>query len=252
MAKPRKGLVIDRRRLLIGAAAGGGLLVAYTFWPRRYDQRAEAAEGEFALGPFVKIDRTGQVIVLCPQAELGQGVFTVLAQIVADELGADWRTVAVQPAPPGPLFANTLLAREWLASDTSRFFGRAGDWTIEQLAQRDVLMLTGGSSSVPMFAEPMRAAGATARVLLCMAAAKRWGVEWEACDIENGIVSDGTNKAKIGDLAEDAADYTPPAQLPYRPEGRDDALVGSEAPRLDVPSRSTDRPIMPPISACPT
>jgi isoquinoline 1-oxidoreductase beta subunit len=229
--------VLDRRRLLIGAAAGGGLLVAYALWPRRYDQRAEAAEGEYALGPFVKVDRTGQVIVLCPQAELGQGVFTVLAQIVADELGADWRTVAVQPAPPGPLFANTLLAKEWLASDTSRFFGRAGDWAIEQIAQREMLMLTGGSSSVPMFAEPMRAAGAAARVLLCMAAAKRWDVEWESCDIENGIVSDGTHNLKIGDVAQAAAGYTPPAQLPYRPEGRDDALLGSEAPRLDVPSK---------------
>jgi isoquinoline 1-oxidoreductase beta subunit len=229
--------VLDRRRLLIGAAAGGGLLVAYALWPRRYDQRAETAEGEYALGPFVKVDRTGQVIVLCPQAELGQGVFTVLAQIVADELGADWRTVAVQPAPPGPLFANTLLAKEWLASDTSRFFGRAGDWTIEQIAQREMLMLTGGSSSVPMFAEAMRAAGAAARVLLCMAAAKRWGVEWESCDIENGIVSDGTHNLKIGDVAEEAAGYAPPTQLPYRPEGRDDALLGSEAPRLDVPSK---------------
>jgi isoquinoline 1-oxidoreductase beta subunit len=233
----RRGFVLDRRRLLIGAAAGGGLLVAYGFWPRRYDQRAEAAEGEYALGPFVKIDRTGQVIVLCPQAELGQGVFTVLAQIVADELGADWRTVAVQPAPPGPLFANTLLAKEWLASDTSRFFGRAGEWTIEQWVKRDMLMLTGGSSSVQMFAEPMRAAGAAARVLLCMAAAKRWDVAWEECDIEGGIVTDGTHKAKIGNLAEEAAEFTPPAQLPYRPEGRDDALVGSEAPRLDVPSK---------------
>jgi isoquinoline 1-oxidoreductase beta subunit len=233
----RRGFVLDRRRLLIGAAAGGGLLVAYGFWPRRYDQRAETVEGEYALGPFVKIDRTGQVIVLCPQAELGQGVFTVLAQIVADELGADWRAVAVQPAPPGPLFANTLLAKEWLASDTSRFFGRAGEWTIEQWARREMLMLTGGSSSVQMFAEPMRAAGAAARVLLCMAAAKRWDVPWEECDIEGGIVTDGTHKAKIGDLAEEAIDFTPPAQLPYRPEGRDDALVGSEAPRLDVPSK---------------
>ncbi len=185
----------------------------------------------------MKIDRTGQVIVLCPQAELGQGVFTVLAQILADELGADWRTVAVQPAPPGPLFANTLLAREWLASDTSRFFGGLGDWTIEQMAEREMLMLTGGSTSVAMFGEPMRAAGAAARVLLCQAAAARWGVDQETCDIEGGIVSDGTHHAKIGDLAEEAARLTPPAQLPYRPEGRDDALLGSDAPRLDVPSK---------------
>lgn len=238
MAKARgKGFRIDRRRLLTGAAAGGGLVVAYMLWPRRYDQKPVTAPGEYALGPFVKVDQTGQVTVLCPQAELGQGVFTMLAQIVADELGADWRTVAVQPAPPSPLFANTLLAKEWLASDASRLFGTVGDWAIEQMAQREMLMLTGGATSVPMFAEAMRTAGAAARVLLCQAAADRWGVRPEACDIANGIVSDGTRRAKIGELAEEAARLKPPAQLPYRPEGRDDALVGSEAPRLDLPSK---------------
>jgi len=232
-----KRFTLDRRRLLVGAAAGGGLLVAYALWPRHYDQKAETAEGEYAFGPFIKIDRSGQVIVLCPQAELGQGVFTVLAQIAADELGADWRTVAVQPAPPGPLFANTLLAKQWLASDTSRFFGKAGDWVIGEIAEREMLMLTGGSTSVQMFADSMRAAGATARALLCQAAAARWGVEWENCDIAGGVVSDGKNHARLGDLAEEAARRTPPAELPYRPEGRDDALIGSEAPRLDMPAK---------------
>ncbi len=100
-----------------------------------------------------------------------------------------------------------------------------------------MLMLTGSSSSVPMFGDAMRAAGAAARVLLCQAAADRWDVRVETCDIENGIVTDGTNHARIGDLVEAAARLTPPAQLPYRPEGRDDALIGSEAPRLDVPSK---------------
>ena len=233
----RARLALDRRRLLTGAAAGGGLLLAWAVWPRRYDQRPDTAPGEVALSPFVKIDRSGQVIILCPQAELGQGVFTVLAQVLADELGADWRTVAVQPPPPGPLFANTLLARQWLATEASRLAGSAGDWAIGQWAQRDMLMLTGGSTSVPMFADAFRAAGATARVLLCQAAAARWGVAPETCDIVGGIVSDGTNRARIGDLAEEAAAFTPPLQLPYRPEKRDDALVGSEAQRLDVPAK---------------
>lgn len=228
---------LDRRKLITGAAAGGGLLLAWTIWPRHYDQTANTAAGETAFGPFVKIDRSGQVIVLCPQAELGQGVFTVLAQLLADELGADWRTIAVQPAPPGPLFANSQLAETWLASDFSRAFGSLGTWAIDRYARREMLMLTGGSSSVPMFAQDFRDAGAAARVLLCKAAAADWGVAWEGCDIVEGIVSDGTHRARIGDLAEAAARFALPPELPYRPANRDDALAGSAAQRLDIPSK---------------
>ena len=233
----RERFTLSRRRLLIGAAAGGGLALAFTLWPRDYRSLPDEASGETALAPFVKIDKAGQVIILCPQAELGQGVFTVLAQVLADELGADWRTVAVQPAPPGPLFANTLLVKQWLASDAIDLAGSAGDWAVEEWARRNMLMLTGGATSVPMFAQAFREAGAAARVLLCQAAAARWGVEPETCDIAGGIVSDGANKAKIGDLAEAAASFKIPEQLPFRPEGREDALIGSEAPRLDVPSK---------------
>lgn len=228
---------LSRRTLLTGAAIGGGLALAWSVWPRHYEQIADAAKGETAFGAFVKIDRGGQVIVVVPQAELGQGVFTLFAQIVADELGADWRTVAVQPAPPGPLYANRLLAREWFDGPVKRTFGSWGDSAVDEYARRSALMLTGGSTSVANFAPDLRQAGATARVLLCMAAAARWDVTWESCDIAGGIVSDGTHKARIGDLAQDAAAYTPPAVLPYRPDGRDDALIGTDAPRLDIPAK---------------
>lgn len=228
---------LSRRTLLTGAAIGGGLAVAWAVWPRRYAQTADTAQGETAFGAFVKVDRSGQVIVMVPQAELGQGVFTLFAQVVADELGADWRTVAVQPAPPGPLYANRLLAREWFDGPVKRAFGSWGDRAVDDYAQRSELMLTGGSTSLPNFYEALRAAGATARVLLCMAAAARWDVTWEACDIVNGIISDGTHKLRIGEAAEEAAAFTPPAELPYRPELREEALLGSDAPRLDVPSK---------------
>ena len=242
MAKDYKHLAtgrlpLSRRALLTGAAAGGGLALAWFLWPRSYDQKADAAEGETALGAFVKIDRSGQVVVLVPQAELGQGVFTVLAQILADELGADWRTVAVQPAPPGPVFANRLLIREWFDGPVKRAFGGWGDGAVDEYARRNGLVLTGGSSSVPAFAQDMRQAGAAARVLLCKAAAARWAVAWESCDISGGIVSDGKSKARIGELAAEAATFTLPSSLPFRPEGRDDALIGTEAPRLDIPSK---------------
>lgn len=231
------GLRLSRRTLLTGAAVGGGLALAWTLWPRRYDQMADTAEGETAFGAFVKVDRSGQVIVMVPQAELGQGVFTLFAQIVADELGADWRTVAVQPAPPGPLYANRLLAREWFDGPVKRSFGSWADSMIDERARKSMLMLTGGSTSVPNFIEDLRAAGAAARVLLCMAAAARWDSTWESCDIENGIVSNGIRKLRIGEIAQEAAAFTPPTVLPYRPEGRDEALIGSEAPRLDVPAK---------------
>jgi isoquinoline 1-oxidoreductase beta subunit len=231
------GLRLSRRTLLTGAAIGGGLALAWALWPRSYDQQADTAEGETAFGAFVKVDRGGQVIVMVPQAELGQGVFTLFAQIVADELGADWRSVAVQPAPPGPLYANRLLVREWFDGPVKRSFGNWGDRFIDDRARSSMLMLTGGSTSVPSFYEDLRAAGAAARVLLCMAAAARWDVTWESCDIENGIVSDGTNKLRIGEVAHEAGAFKPPVVLPYRPEGRDEALIGSEVTRLDIPAK---------------
>lgn len=231
------GLRLSRRTLLTGAAAGGGLALAWALWPRRYDQQADAAEGETAFGAFVKIDRTGQVIVMVPQAELGQGVFTLFAQVVADELGADWRTVGVQPAPPGPLYANRLLAREWFDGPVRRALGDWGERLSDEQARRSTLMLTGGSTSLPAFADDLRAAGAAARVLLCKAAAARWDAAWESCDIAGGIVTDGTNKARIGELAQAAAAFDLPAVLPYRPEEREGRLTGRDLPRLDVPAK---------------
>lgn len=230
-----KGL--NRRALLIGGGAGAGLLLAWAVWPRSYRPNLNTTPGETAFNAFLKIDKAGQVIVIVPQAEMGQGISTILPQILADELGADWRTVGVQSAPISPLYANTLLAREWLANDWSRLAGEAGDWTIDQYATRSALMLTGAGTSLPMFHQAYREAGAAARVLLCKAAAARWDVAWESCDIRDGIISDGgQRKLKIGELAEDAATYSLPAILPFR-QADVDRLTGQELPRLDTPSK---------------
>ncbi|MEK7343552.1 MAG: xanthine dehydrogenase family protein molybdopterin-binding subunit, partial [Pseudomonadota bacterium] len=177
-ATGRKG--IDRRTLLIGGGAAAGLLLAWGAWPRSYKPNLNAGPDETIVNAFLKIDRSGQIIVIVPQTETGQGVTTLLPQILADELGADWRTVAVQSAPVSPLYANTLLAREWLASDWTRLIGGAGDWAIGQYATRGALMLTGAGTSVPMFHDAYRDAGAAARVLLCKAAAARWNIPWES------------------------------------------------------------------------
>src|SRR3990167_4663088 len=87
-------VTVDRRTLLIGGGATAGLLVAWGLWPRSYRPNLAVGENETLINAFLKIDTAGQIIVIVPQLEMGQGVTTVLPQILADELGADWRTVA--------------------------------------------------------------------------------------------------------------------------------------------------------------
>lgn len=234
--RDRSGTGIDRRSLLIGSGAAAGLLIAWGAWPRSYRPNLAVASDETLFNAFLKIDTAGQIIVIVPQAEMGQGVTTVLPQILADELGADWRTVAVQSAPISPLYANTLLAGEALASDWTALAGGAARWAIQEVATRRAIMLTGGSTSVRMFAQAYREAGRGARVLLCKAAAARWDVPWETCDIVDGLVTDGQRKLRIGELAAEAAAFTLPEILPER-QGEENRLWGQDVPRIDLPSK---------------
>lgn len=229
---------VSRRAFLIGGAAAGGLALAWTVWPRSYAPQLNLAPGEQAIGAFLKIDRTGQIIAVVPQTEMGQGVYTVLPQILADELGADWRTVAVQPAVPGPLYANTLLAADWLEGRALRATGALGDYALDEYVRRSGLVLTGGSTSLAMFHDSFRDAGAAARVLLCKAAAARWDVPWESCDIVKGLVTDGTRTLRIGELVDEAVAFDVPAILPLRQDKEGESrLIGTSAPRLDLPSK---------------
>ena len=97
---------LSRRNILVGGGVGAGLVVAWGLWPRAYAPNLAAESGQQAFGAWLKIGRDGIVTVAVPQAEHGQGIVTTLAQVVADELGADWRTVAVETAPLSPLYAN--------------------------------------------------------------------------------------------------------------------------------------------------
>ena len=90
---------ISRRSLLVGGGAAAGLVVAWGLWPRDYQPNLAVAGDERLINGFLKVDNAGQIIVVVPQLEMGQGVSTILPQILADELGADWRMVAVQGAP---------------------------------------------------------------------------------------------------------------------------------------------------------
>ncbi len=227
-------MTVDRRTLLIGGGAAVGLLVAWELWPRSYRPNLAVGENETPINAYLKIDTAGQIIVIVPQLEMGQGVTTILPQILADELGADWRTVAVQGAPVSPLYTNQLLAREFLEGGWAT---AAGDRVAREYATRHAMMLTGGATALRQFGDSYRTAGAAARVLLCKAAAARWDAEWQSCDIVNGLVTDGRRTLRIGELAAEAAEFALPDVLPERPEGREDRLIGQDVPRLDLPSK---------------
>jgi isoquinoline 1-oxidoreductase beta subunit len=221
---------------LIGGGAGVGLVVGWGLWPRLYAPNLAVALGETILGPFLKIGEDGQVTIVVPQAETGQGAWTALSQILADELGADWRTVAVEPAPIGPLYANHLLASE-LAADVLPIGLRAiGGADADRWATSHAFTMTALSTSVRAFEGPLRAAGATARALLCMAAAEHWDADWRACDTAGGFVTRGADRLRFGQLAARAAGLTPPDAPPLRAIGAG-GLSGKPMPRLDAPAK---------------
>ncbi|WP_375270900.1 molybdopterin cofactor-binding domain-containing protein [Sphingomonas sp.] len=221
-----------RRTILVAGGAGIGLLVAWGAWPRRYAPNLPVAADETSFGSFLKVSRDGRVIVAVPQVEHGQGVFTTLPQVVADELGADWRTVAVEPAPINPLHANPLAADALFAGA----FDHVPRSLLAEHLTRDAVMLTAGSTSLRRFEQVLREAGAAARVLLCKAAAARWDADWQACDTADGFVVLDGRKLRFGELAEAAAGYALPDDLPLR-FGDDRRLSGRSLPRLDAPAK---------------
>ena len=186
---------VDRRTLLTGGAVAGGLVIAFALWPRHPRSPLRAARpGEQVFGAYLRIGGDGRVTVAVPQAETGQGIWTALAAIAADELGAEWKLVAVEPAPLDGAYVNSVAKDEWGVA----------------------IRLTAGSSSIRAFEAPLRQAGATARALLCAAAAKRWGVGASECITADGMVVHGGQRLAFGDLVEEAARIGRPGDAPPR------------------------------------
>ncbi len=199
---------VDRRTLLVGGGLGIGLIVAFAAWPRTVGSGLTAAKGERVFGHYLKIAPDGRVTVAVPQAETGQGAWTGLAQIAADELGAAWEQVAVEPAPAAAVYANSLLKGRTTASATS----------------------------VRAFEQPLREAGAMARDLMVRAAAAHWNVDSSQCDTADGFVIHGADRLAFGQVAEAAAALEPAKpRLRRVGSGR---LVGQSLARLDLPAKS--------------
>ena len=207
---------IDRRSLLIGGGAGVGLIVAFSLWPHHWKSELAPSKDEQAFGSFIKVARDGKVTVAVPQVETGQGTWTALAQIVADELGAAWETVAVEPAPLAKTYANPLAKEQGWPKG---------------------IRMTANSTSVRGFEQPLREAAATARAMLVGAAADRWNINPSECDTADGFVINGVRTVTFGELAEEAADRTPPLKAPLRGAGKS-RLAGQPLQRLDGPAKA--------------
>jgi isoquinoline 1-oxidoreductase beta subunit len=205
-------LKLDRRTLLIGGGVGVGLIVGFALWPRRLSSDLIVRRGEQAFGNFIKVARNGRVTVAVPQVETGQGVWTALPQIVADELGAAWDSVGVEPAPlGGGPYGNSLAPKK--------------------------MRMTAGSTSVRAFEQPLREAAAVARTMLVAAAAGRWNVDESECETADGYVISGARTLSFGELAEEAAERSPPSRAALRNSGRS-RLIGKPLGRLDAPAKT--------------
>jgi isoquinoline 1-oxidoreductase beta subunit len=202
---------LSRRRFLeVGAAAGGGLLLSLSLPLAKGDAETAAADG-FVPNAFIRIGSDGQINLTMPYVEMGQGAYTSISMLIAEELEVELTQVQLEHAPPDEkLYRNPLLG----------------------------VQATGNSNAMRGAWQPMRQAGAIARTMLVAAAAKRWAVDPASCRAQSGEVLHASTgrKIKYGDLAADAASMPTPENVALkRPEAF--KLIGTPARRLDTPAK---------------
>jgi isoquinoline 1-oxidoreductase beta subunit len=191
------------------AVTGGSLVIGYAFPGMALagpDVKPDGAARTFAPNPYVRIGTDNIITVVCGKSEMGQGILTGLAQLVAEELDADWATVRAEQAPASLDYANP----------------------------GTPLMATGGSTSIRANWVRLRTAGAAARAMLVEAAARKWGVDKIEVRTQKGLLlGPGGRKARYGEFAEAAAAISPPQNPPLK-KAADFTLIGQALPRLDT------------------
>ncbi|MGY3294721.1 CO/xanthine dehydrogenase Mo-binding subunit [Bradyrhizobium sp. LM3.6] len=205
---------LSRRAALTGGLATGFLLAFHL--PLRAAvnepvQPVDTTDGKFAPNAFIRIDEAGRTILIMPQVEMGQGTYTSISAVLAEELDADWSKVEVQHAPPNDkLYGNPA-------------FG---------------LQATGNSNSIRAWWTPLRKAGATARAMLVQAAASQWGVEPASCSAAKGEVAHAASGRKLGygAVALAAQGQTPPKDVAVK-DPKDFVIIGQPLKRLDTPDK---------------
>jgi len=215
MSDSRGESELSRRSFVVSAAiAGAGLVIGIRIPTRQrgaFAAPSPASNAEpFAPNAWIRLDESGDVTILVHKSEMGQGVWTALPMIVAEEMDVDWHRVRADRAPTRP----------------------------------DLETATGGSSSVSDSYMPLRRAGAAARAMLVAAAAKRWGFTDSECTTNAGEVIHAATRRRLayGALARDAAALPPPDEKSLTlKDPRTFRLLGRDTPRLDTRAKVTGR-----------
>jgi len=244
-----------RQFLFIGAAMGGAVVAGCSpVDPRERGQAAHPGPGAGPLQPgggvslnaWLRIDADGRVTVAMPRSEMGQGVHTALAMLVAEELEIPWAQLGIEQAPPGRVYANTALLHAVLPlqPDDAGWLARSARWALSHTAVMLSLNVTGGSTSVRAAWEPMRWAGAAAREALRATASREWKVPLQECQAVQGTVQHSASGRRLGygELARVWANkpVNPPAHLTLKPASRW-SIIGTSPTRLDTADKSSGR-----------
>jgi isoquinoline 1-oxidoreductase subunit beta len=208
--QPLSDNALSRRNFLrAGAAAGGGLILSLSL--SFANGEAEAAANDFAPNAFISVGTDGQIVLTMPYVEMGQGTYTSIPMLIAEELEVDLKQVRLEHAPPNEkLYANPLLG----------------------------VQATGNSNAIRGAWQPLREAGAVARIMLVAAAAKRWNVDPASCRAQSGeVLHPPTGRRNTyGELAADAARVPIPENVALK-RPQDFKLIGTPAKRLDTPAK---------------
>ncbi|HEX7932193.1 MAG TPA: molybdopterin cofactor-binding domain-containing protein [Paraburkholderia sp.] len=235
---------MKRRTFLVGGAGAlGALLVGWSVLPPR--QRFTTAaplpvQGtQAALNGWVKIAADDTVTIVMCKAEMGQGVHTGLAMVLAEELDADWSRVRVEDAPIDNIYNSVQSVIDDLPfrPDHDSITKRTVVWFTRKLMREGGTMMTGGSSSINDLWTPMREAGASARAMLIAAAAAQWHVPAGECMTESGYVMHPSgHKASFGELSAMAAQQALPDKIALKDPARF-TLIGKPLRRIEAASK---------------
>ncbi|MCX5910537.1 MAG: molybdopterin-dependent oxidoreductase, partial [Deltaproteobacteria bacterium] len=210
-------LNVSRRNFCRAGLLGGGLLLAFSLPGRKAFGQAASSGGSSSLSAFLRLDPKGAVTILVNKSEMGQGVYTSLPMLIAEELEVDWTQIKVEAAPVDPAFNHT----QW-----------------------GPVQGTGGSTSMRSEWERLRRVGAAARIMLVRAAAETWRVDPAACRAEKGFVIHEASKRRLSyaNLVGMASRLKAPQDIPLK-DPKEFKIIGQPVKRLDTPEKITGKAV---------